>query len=559
MATGSTGSPIQELVECGDVFDMVMCHAHQHKGGGTGRIMVQRLIAALGSASKWLRRIVVQFLATRRLSSGLFERIIASPPSGIAYRFCSFGLLNPPLACVTVPNARTLRSPEAGAAAAAAAAAALRSPHSREPWSLLRSGSFALDIHEATPGFDLIAEAFDVHLTMQCTPSRQTGEMRLPGSVESASIALQRCGGRTWFAPAAIVRGQRVRSFALFIPDGCALPALAMPALTSLLVVGAAPSLVGIRAHTRLRTLALRNIGSLCVVDSLDVIARLRSLSDLYIHITSQLAHTVFIDRVLPSLTGLASLQVLTPSLPTAQSLRVCTRISTLTRLCLLRASSDSPYEVWDDERPFLHGRATAAALLSSTRLSTLRLCGVIRRTWCTAGITDLFLDETEVLATDTAQLRLKAPTSLACLGITSMPALRVLSLRNQSITSLCRAPWAPFLTKLTLRRCRDLVDITAICEMTALVELTIRSCRIDRLPPLRSLWRLDSLTIDYPLHPLATLVFPQSLTRLRLHSRRLIEERNDSAELSRTAASLTRLLDLTVVYKDATWSMARP
>jgi hypothetical protein len=547
---------MERLVQCGkDPFDMVMCHAH-HRKGDTGRVTVHRLVVALGSASKWIRILVVQFLVTRRISSGLVERMIASPPHGIAERCRSFGLLNPPLESSIIRARPTLQPAHAPIDIDAPA-------RSTDAWSLTRVGSLDIDIQNITQDINLTTmgdiEVFDLHVKMPCRPTRPgSGETRLPSSVESASIALQRCGGRTWLAPTAIVRGQRVRSFALFIPDGCALPTLAMPALTSLLVVGAAPSLVGIQAHTGLRTLALTRVSSLCVVDSLDVIARLRSLSSLYIQITSELAYAIFVDRVLPSLAGLDSLDVLTPAQPSTQSLCACALISTLTRLCLLRAPSASRYEIWNDERPYLHERATTAALLGSPRLSTLGLCGVIRLTWCTAAITDLSLDDTEVLVTDTEQLRLKAPTSLACLGIGSMPALRVLSLRNQCITSLGRVPCTPFLTKLTLRRCRHLVDITAICEMTALVELTVRSCRIDRLPSLRTLWRLDSLTIDYPHTHLYNHDFPQSLTRLRLHSKRLLEERDDS-ELVRTAATLTRMCDLTVVYKDATWSMARP
>jgi hypothetical protein len=520
----------------------------------------------LGAASKPMRAWVVTILAGRRMSCGLVEDTIAHPHSVLAHDanwWLPFGQLYVGHAEWIVREELPLARLRSSAGSVATGGMAVQPPVVVPDWSLRTVGSFNIwmagtdDVPRSLRMVELAVPGVkDLHIRMDAPPESFV-DIRLPDTVESASISIQVKQGD--FVRSIDISGNRLTSFMVSAQFELDLTRIRMPNLRALLLASKPRSFAGIQALTSLHTLAIRRV-SLRASKSLAHVASLCTLHTLSIFVEYHEPFCVFADRVLPSLTRLMSLDVRTPGGARDGLLgrSAGAVLTNLTRLCLLRIQG------CDSEWP----GAPIRCALPSTRLRVIELGGMQpygffsnRGPWWQPGtglssVTDLLLDATD------------PDCELQYIGVGSLPALRVLTLRNLPMMSLGVVGCTPHLTRLTVEHCRAVADLQCVADLTGLVELRVRACnRGASFPSIETLSRLDFLGVDMVhVHrclgarrtPQSNVLRAPRITRVHLY---IDDDMPDAihpalrATLDRIVTANTLLRELTLVYHDGVWS----
>lgn len=518
------------------------------------------LCKLLGAASKPMRAWVVTILAGRRMSCGLVEDAIAYPHRHDAKWWLPFGQLYVGHAAWIVREELPLARLRSSAGIASGDGCGRMVPD----WSLRTVGSFNIwmagvgDVLSSVRMVELAVPGIkDLHIRMDAPPESFI-DIRLPDTVESASISVQLKQGE--FVRSIFIRGNLLTSFMVSAQFELDLTRIRMPNLRALLLASKLRSFAGIQALTRLHTLAIRRV-SCKASKSLVHVASLCNLHTLYIVIEYAAAFGVFADGVLPSLTRIVSLDVRSPGGARDGLLgRSGAVLTNLTRLCLLRIQGcDS---VWPG--------APIRCALPSTQLRVIELGGMQPYgffsnrgpgVWWQPGtglsrVTDLLLDATD------------PDCELQYSGVGSLPALRVLTLRNLPMISLGVIGCTPHLTRLTVEDCRAVADLQCIADLTGLVELRVRACgRGASFPNIETLSRLELLGVDWVhVHqflggrrtPQSNVLRAPRITRVHLYSDDDMPDAIHTAlraTLDRIVTANSRLRELTLVYRDGAWS----
>ena len=520
------------------------------------------LCKLLGAASKPMRAWVVTILAGRQMSCGLVESAIAHPHSVFAHAnwWLPFGKLYVGHAAWIVREKLPLARLRSGSSASGGGGVVV------PDWSLRAVGAFNIwmtgtdDVLRSLRTVELVVpDIKDLHIRMDAPPESFI-DIRLPDTVESASISIQVKQGD--FVRSIDISGNLLTSFMVSAQVELDLTRIRMPNLRALLLASKLRSFAGIQALTRLHTLAIRRV-SLRASKSLVHVASLCTLHTLYIFIEYHEPFCVFADGVLPSLTRLVSLDVRSPGGARDGLLgrSAGAVLTNLTRLCLLRIQGCD--DVWPG--------APIRCALPSTRLRVIELGGMQpygffsdRGPWWQpsstglSSVTDLLLDATD------------PDCELPYSGVGSLPALRVLTLRNLPMMSLGVIGCTPHLTKLTVEYCRALADLRCVADLTGLVELRVRACSrgaSTSFPNIETLSRLELLGVDrvHVSHCLGLRRTAQSnvlmaprITRVHLYTDDDMPDAIHPAlrtTLDRIVTANTRLRELTLVYRDGVWS----